>query len=281
MELLNYGDRIPEGRYRLHSHFRRAANFLGDAGLVTVVGPSIGAGPINIVVDAFDAALCPSALVVEADRFVLGKVALKKNGARSYCSFMELASNDSRMFIENLSVLRDCLSHAAPPKSLAFLLDRNAQECRSSGYERELSAKMQVGLCRMMEYRLAEGARIFRGAGFGLTPSGDDFLSGFLLGLNAAERACKEDLEDAKTIIYENSIGKNAISNAGLACSREGRLPERFKNLVFSLARSSGEDVRINACRVFDVGATSGADSATGFYVAAVLFMRAGDLEEL
>jgi hypothetical protein len=133
----------------------------------------------------------------------------------------------------------------------------------------------------MRDHRLDEGARIFRGAGFGLTPGGEDFLSGFLLGLNAAERICRENLEDARTTIYENSIGENVISNAGLACSREGRLPERFKDLVFSMSHSPDEDVRRNACRLFDVGATSGADSATGFYVSAVLFMRAGDLKGL
>lgn len=278
MELLSYGDKIPEGRYPVHSRFKRAVNFLGDAGLVSLVDASIGGGPINIVVEALDPALCPDTLFVEADHFVLESQTLRKSTGRLYCSFMELESKDAERFIENLDVLGDCLRCAAPSKSLAFLLGSNRSARPTSGYEGEFSAKMQDGLCRMMEYRLAEGARTFKGAGFGLTPSGDDFLSGFLLGLTAAERVCKKDLEEAKTTIYENSIGENPIVNAGLACSREGRASEQLKDLVGSLAHSCDEDVRMNASRLFDVGETSGADTATGFYVSAVLFVRSGNL---
>jgi len=133
---------------------------------------------------------------------------------------------------------------------------------------------MRDGLCLLKEHRLAEGARVFRGAGCGLTPGGDDFLSGFLLGLNVAERICGDNLEDARIEIYRNSVGENAISNATLACSRDGRLTERFRDLVFSMVHCSGAEVRGNAGRLFEMGATSGADAAAGFYVATVLYLR-------
>jgi len=278
MELLSYGDRIPDGRYHVHSRFARAVNFLGDAGLVSLVDASIGAGPLNIAVDRLDPALCSPTLLVDADHFVVGHQALRKNRRRLFCSGMELESRDAERFIDNLNVLGDCIRRAAPSRSLAFLLGSSRPAPVASAYEREFSTTMRDGLCRMMEFRLAEGARTFRGAGFGLTPSGDDFLSGFLLGLNATERLRREDLAEAKTTVFENSIGANPIVNAGLACSREGRVFEPFKDLVSSLARSRDEDVRVSACRVFGEGETSGADAATGFYVSAALFMRSVSL---
>ena len=51
MQVLSIGDRIVEGRHRIHSRFRRAVNFVYDRRLVSLVAPDVGAGPINIVVD--------------------------------------------------------------------------------------------------------------------------------------------------------------------------------------------------------------------------------------
>jgi len=126
MQVLSHGDRIAEGQYRLHSRFRRAANFLGDAGLVTVVDPSIGAGPINIAIDRLDSDLCFPTLTVKTDCFVLGQTALKKNPGCLYRSVIRLQPRDSRTFLENLAVLGDCLRGDAPSGSMAFLLGRNA-----------------------------------------------------------------------------------------------------------------------------------------------------------
>lgn len=80
----------------------------------------------------------------------------------------------------------------------------------------------------------------------------------------------------AKKTIYENAIGGSLIVNTGLVCARDGRVFERFKNLVCALANSGDEDVAINALRLFEVGETSGADMATGFYVSLVLLAEQG-----
>ena len=50
MDLLSYGDNIPEGDYRLHSAFEHAVNFRRGRLIISLVSKGAGAGPVNLVV---------------------------------------------------------------------------------------------------------------------------------------------------------------------------------------------------------------------------------------
>ncbi len=266
MEIVSYGDRIAQGTYSVHSRFRRAVNFVNGGALVSLVDATVGCGPINIVVSGLDPD-CFEELRVENDRFLLGGRSLSREPERQYSSSMDLDPTYATRFTLNLEVLGQSLRDAAPSRSLAFLIDDRRAARLAPGYERCLLARMKAGLNLMREGRLGEAAGTLRGSGFGLTPSGDDFLSGFLIGLCAAERIRRADLGAARRAIYESALGTNVVVNSCLACSRDGRVPRRIRDLVGAMARSGAETVRSSALRVFEMGETSGADVAAGFYL--------------
>jgi len=80
---------------------------------------------------------------------------------------------------------------------------------------------------------LIEGIRLIKGVGIGLTPSGDDFISGLLTALKVLEIINKENNSYLRKIIYDNAKGDNLISNNFLFYASEGLFFEKNKKLNF------------------------------------------------
>ena len=115
---------------------------------------------------------------------------------------------------------------------------------------------------------LEGGASEIRGLGYGLTPSGDDFLAGFLLGIYALEKAVGLDLAAQRHAVREAARGANPFSEAMLRSAAEGRSFERANSLIQALFEGAEADVERHARRLFAVGASSGADLGVGLLFA-------------
>jgi hypothetical protein len=100
----------------------------------------------------------------------------------------------------NLRVLEKLLLESAPARSLAFLIDDRGGRTFASAFEKELARRLSAGVARLAHGDLEGGASEIRGLGYGLTPSGDDFLAGFLLGMHALEMAAGIDLARSATL---------------------------------------------------------------------------------
>ena len=72
-----------------------------------------------------------------------------------------------------------------------------------------------------------------------------------------------------KDVLFENALGKNAVTNSLLRFSREGRYTPRWKYLLEAsaeCARSGRTEPMVKAAlSVMECGNTSGADSLVGF----------------
>ena len=231
-KVLSFGDRIAPGRYEVLSRFDRAVNLAGP-GLVGLVTPAVSGGPINIVMEGADLTRV-EVLVVRREDILLDGVPFPKSPL--YDSSLPAGRPDP-------SRLKELLLRKAHPKSLAFLLDFKRGAAFSSGFEKALAQRLR------------------RGAGFGLTPSGDDLLAGYLWGLHLRQRACGGDLSLDIARVYAAGKGANPLSSAFLDCAREGRFFQPLKEL---LAQTS-ED-RLDA--VLAAGETSGADVCVGVLLA-------------
>jgi hypothetical protein len=69
-------------------------------------------------------------------------------------------------------------------------------------------------------------------------------------------------------------VGENLLSRAFLACAAEGWYFQPSKCAVEALFEGSPGDVEVNAMRLLAVGATSGADLATGLALSLRRFLR-------
>src|ERR1035438_10677547 len=50
IKLISYGNQLCSGKYKLHSKFTSAVNFISGDTFVFVVSESVGPGPLNIVI---------------------------------------------------------------------------------------------------------------------------------------------------------------------------------------------------------------------------------------
>ncbi len=265
-ELLSIGDAIEDVLYEVHSRFRRAENLTDGDRLVTVVTPEIGAGPRNIVVaelvpgDVERLRVRRSGIEVDAQWFSI-------DAANTYDSSLAIDIRSPEVFRSNLELLRDVLIDLSPEKSLAFLLDEHRLDQFRRGFEQNLARHIARCVRDMFTSDLLRGVSRLKGAGFGLTPSGDDFICGLLVGTHLLDRACDTKLASIRRAVFETARSGSILTDTALALARDGLVFEQLKDLVAALTGGEGPDVRRSALRLFAVGHTSGADLATGLYM--------------
>ena len=281
MELLSVGDLVGAGEYRLLSRFRGAVAFTPERKracwrrtprLACVVEEAKGQGPLNIVVRGLDLAAVDS-LEVRAGHVRLGQA--REAIRRRYDSGLRLNGAKPEILRTNLATLKRALLVQCPAGSLAFLLDGisltpalSPNGGEGEGFETALARALRAGTERLLAGDLEGGAAALKGLGHGLTPSGDDFLAGFLLGLNALQSGFGVDFGTQILTIRRAARSGNRFAEAFLDCAARGRYSEHAKGLVKALFEDAGADIPVLARRVLAYGATSGADLAVGLFCA-------------
>jgi hypothetical protein len=265
--LIGFGDCLGEGTYRLHSQFTRAVNYTGYGNFVSLVNPDIGNGPFHVVfqrVDSFNSqqiTLSGSMLIIDGVRFRLTK-------DKKYDSTISYSEIDYDRFKKNcISLTQTVLKHA-PAKSFAFILEESRKEHFSSAFEKALVARVWAGWEELMHGNCAEGVNLIKGTGYGLTPSGDDFIAGFLSGLTVLGRVLRIDVSTLKKIILGQSKWDNLFSRSTIKNALCGFYMEKIKKLLLALLSGTGDEVEVCATGVLSMGDTSGADYVTGLLVA-------------
>ena len=126
----------------------------------------------------------------------------------------------------------------------------------------QLGAAVQAGTFAPARNAIAQ----LVGLGSGLTPSGDDFLCGFM-----ASSHCRcpgsttgfPFLRELKPSVLERLSNTNAISASFLRCALEGRVCRALHDLAEAL--QSGPHFRNAMVRLCALGHSSGMDITTGF----------------
>ena len=184
-----------------------------------------------------------------------------------YHSTLDFNPGNLHCFHHNLSIFGKLLTECAPPKSLAFLLDETRLKNFRSGFERAFADQICRGAHQVFHGHLLDGIRSLKGCGLGLTPSGDDFIAGLLIGLNLLQKFRGQAFQPAADAVFSAAEGDNIFSNTFLDLARRGLLFGRIKDLLIELMTGSEASVRKATGKLFAIGASSGADLATGFFL--------------
>lgn len=298
--LLSVGDQIESGVFRFHSRFNRAVNFERHGRLISVVDEQIGPGPLNIVLQGLTPHVRPVATFATAssrrgvnltgaanlggggemaglDRFPPLKITASSvvfaahrfpfTPRQRYHSTLDFDSGNLHCFHHNLSIFGGLLTECAPSKSLAFLLDETRLKNFRSGFERAFADRICRSAHQVFHGHRLEGIRNLKGCGLGLTPSGDDFIAGLLIGLNLLQKLRGQAFQPTVDAIFGAAEGDNIFSNTFLDLARRGLLFGRMKDLLLVLMTGNEASVRKATGKLFAIGASSGADLATGFFL--------------
>ena len=266
MKVLSIGDLVEPGTYDFLNGFRRVVNLTDGRRTVTLALPGIDRGPLNVVVDG----LVPDSVervCIEPGTIAIDGERLGFTRSRVFDSSLPAVLRGTRDFRRNLADFGSLLLELSPRESLTYLLDRDRMSSIPEGFERKLAEHTLNCVRDMVLWNRRRGISRLSGCGIGLTPSGDDFIAGFLLGLGALQRMGFRDWTAEQGRVLEWTGLRDVLSASFLSCAARGHTFESMRELIVALDLGSGESVRTWTERLLQVGATSGADTAVGLFI--------------
>ncbi|MEA1928553.1 MAG: DUF2877 domain-containing protein [Candidatus Auribacterota bacterium] len=274
IEIVSIGDRIFPGEYSLHSRFRRVVNFTDGERLVALVTEEVGRGPVNIVARGLDPGLIDDTLRMDPGTITINGGPYPFDRAKIFHSYLGVGLIDNHRLPGNLGVFEDALLDLSPPGSLAFLIDGKREANFTSSFEKGFVERVKEGTQTIFggtvritpdEKDIISGVKKIKGLGFGLTPSGDDFIAGLLVALDLIELIDGINRAKLREEIVEVSRGGNLLSNSFIALVGDGYLFEGFKDLLSALIEGDKTSIRARTENLISLGASSGSDMAVGF----------------
>lgn len=262
--------------------FDEVCNLISDKEqLLSLVSEQAGSGPFSLVVPQvhFPSHITASSIIdCDGERLRIGEIEIDVRTATAWDprpDWRRLHTKNDRL-IAGLPNLITTVEQAAPRDSMAALVvdlppPASTFVTKLHRRLREPADKLVIGLQRGDAAKCEEGAAGLVGLGDGLTPAGDDWIVGSLLG---AYVLWKEDvsrpLGDA---VAEAISGKTTpLSTAMILAASRGECSAAWHDLFEALLAGDEGLIRSVAERLMARGHTSGADALAGF----VAILRGG-----
>ena len=281
--------RRPGFQARVESAFAEAVNLVTPHGAaLALVSRRIGNGPLNAVVSQFQtlAPLLHPGDTIHGDGAALSlgqalRLALAPAVDWDPHPDYSILARLPRVVAGNLGWLRHYLLLEAPPTSLAAPRP-TATPGATSGPPASVRIQMQAGELidgltdahsRGDLKQVAALASRLAGLGPGLTPAGDDWLAGWLVGLRAAAAMDDEDRPLAVNAVAQAVAGSagtrtSRLSLAFLQAAGDGAVAQAWHALLAALPDPDRTPLRRAAAEIMRHGATSGSDMLAGFLAA-------------
>lgn len=263
----------PHARGRILGRFRRAVDLLIGAQVLALVTPEIGDGPFNVVVPHLPQLPRQFTLRSHGGGCNLGPLPLHFDaGTRLWDARPPWSS--LRFKPSALRTLRDVIAEAAARSDSSPLAA--AVHTGANSRVAELNTALRSG----DSAAIRDAAAGLAGWGPGLTPSGDDYLAGFMLGLWAIPHSHDRELDTEHALVSSFAFSRaelcawitqaaaprtTRISRAFLRVARDGLADVHWHTLLYALADGEPSTVERAAQTVLAFGATSGFDMLLGF----------------
>ena len=274
-------ERLWEGPFaaRVLAVFEHACNLVTPEGrVVALVLPQIGDGPLNIVVHGrpgdFVAVEPGMSARLEGRRLRVGGLEIVLEGAVVWEPRPDWDRLRARRgcITSRLSLIWPLAMRHAPAGSLLPLAwgwaggpDHSVEAGCVSGalapVAREAAEALRAGWGGDPG-QLREGAAQLAGLGSGLTPAGDDFLTGAMLW---AWLAHSNPRTFCRTLVATAVPRTTTLSAAFLQAAARGECSAAWHTLLAALSHGSDIEVARGVQSVLTHGATSGADALAGF----------------
>lgn len=277
-ELLDEG-----GEVEVLAAFERSAYLFAPRGIVCIGVPTIGRGPLNVLVP--DKGNWPGGRafgLYEGVKGVAGRrqlsigpdLVIATQGAPIWTPAAFVVEVARETIEASVAQVRSLMAGRVPTDGVAGLLfDPSGRAAKTPT---ALAAGPQIATLRQaLPSALAGGtwseeasraALLLLGLGPGLTPSGDDFLGGLMLALSAAGKTALRDAlwEHLASELDDLPVPVSAMH---LSAAADGMGAEVVHDLIGAMQRGESDAIPLAAKDVLDLGATSGADTIAGIVV--------------
>ncbi len=241
--------------------FDHAINLIDTNGtIISIVQPSIGAGPFSIVVDEerpFPTTINPATPIHKsANSLHIGPLQINLRSAQLWQPHPPWhLLHEHHQWLTILPKLKTAVSQQQDRLTTGSPANFASQFQAAAAAMRSTIAQTNAPALETAVSQLA-------GLGPGLTPAGDDFLLGMLLGLWAT-RPEEEVVELAKRVVETAVPRTTQLSAAWLQAAAQGEAWSAWHEFLEALLEKSNWQYSFN--RILNQGATSGIAALMGF----------------
>lgn len=268
LKLKSIGDRFPPKKLtKIYSCFEQAVNFKNGEMVVSLVSPQISAGPFRIVLQGIKPESILTCERTEDSVILNDKIVLSYTNRQIYQSANDFDDSHPDNISVAITELRNLFIQKGMQSTLLILFDAGQHKEGMTAFEQTLATQFQQAFNLLQKSEYEQAVLGFKGRGYGLTPAGDDFNAGLLLGLKFREQTEKKELSKIRSVIYHNSLGQNLLVNTFLLQSYRGWYDEKWKYLLLALNKQR-DNIKAALDEILKQGETSGADALAGFLAA-------------
>ncbi|MCX8095608.1 MAG: DUF2877 domain-containing protein [Caldisericia bacterium] len=264
--IISIGDCIEDGEYLLHSSFNNSINFYKGDKILTIGNTFIGRGPTNIISNDISIFRNIHCINKKRELIIFEEFKFEIDNSKIYESKLKIDEFNIEKLYNNINLFENYVKIFSNGKGLSPLLGFNFYE--NDVLSNKFIFKIKNGIEKIISGNLINGINEIKGVGIGLTPSGDDFIYGFLVGINIFEIIQRKKFQNIKKLIYETAKSDNLISNNFLYFASEGMFFEKTKNLIISLFFGNESQLLESTTKILQIGETSGVDFCVGLIFA-------------
>lgn len=263
-KVIAFGDLLSPGLYVLHSEFRNIDNFINThKEIISLSGNRVFLSPSGIILSDYLSGSINSVLI-KKDSIILDGHELSLNAEMAYHSHFDYQYYGMNDIQNRVSGFLQTVATAFPQRSLIFLLSSNNAQENCSVFDAVFKNYMTDAFSYFQNNLLVCVDKM-KSRGYGLTPSGDDFIAGVLYGLNMLAFYDNRDYNKTRSAVFNSALSENIYSNTLLRWAYHGRYFMRLKDFLTVLLSYPLPEVKPVFDALISVGATSGADMLCGF----------------
>jgi hypothetical protein len=251
-----YRQNSTEYMFPVHSVFNRVINISTDQGLLSVAAENVGGSSsfLTIPGEFIEYGVKPGdQCIVQSGRMRLAGHSINFQNSPLWKRPIPMNYRHKKIKTENITAFKAVLDRKAAPQS-AWKIVNNDSESRFYGLRSIRKLRDNPFL-----------ARNLIGLGQGLTPAGDDMLTGFLSIINHLS-GDKKYVRILHGVISDSLHKTVDISAQTLVNALNYDYHEYMQKCILDLCEGEKESVYISAVSLLSIGATSGADIACGMY---------------
>lgn len=254
----------------IHSLFERTVNILLGGELFTVAVAAIDDAPATMVLerDSLERLFLKAGepAWIGKDSLQLGRCRIEWHQALRWDRRVPAYQPDSSSLPEHLSIARSYILQKSKAKWL-----RNEGSASPVGFDETLNAMLWIRTEAVFQAMrqgdtasFLSAAKQVIGLGNGLTPSGDDVLTGIVAVLMMKDAPLQIKADTKRKLLELAQEQTNLISCTTLFQAAEGRVRESLLQLLEALFSSSQEAVCSRLDTVLAIGSSSGSEIAWG-----------------
>lgn len=270
MEIKNAGDQLPSGNFTYHSGFENITNLMNDAGeMIFITSDETKSGPSTIVITPGNLQEIRLA-VIEKETMRIGDKTFKTALVNRFDSSLTIDKNQASLVEKRLhKIVTD--ASLFNEKSLGFLFHPDMERHFSGSFDRNYVQQVKKAFDLMIHQKIVQGVQMIKGTGYGLTPSGDDFIAGLMYGIHFNEQKFDKNLQGLKWLIFNAAQSNNSLVNTFLKHAVQSRYFYTLKKILFLLSGENEPAIPELRETIFSHGQTSGADLFSG-YITSVIY---------